>query len=851
MLNRKKVLMFLFFPFCFAVFFASLQVTRLAMFKQGTSPLARLPSLQSLGEPSALALERGKKSLEEGDPSFEISESLLIDSIITIVQNYYVDDSRVDNKVLMESTLRSLVEATPFRLQCGVDKVCQLRSQQESLTVKLSGRYSYDEMMRDSVRVAQFLERNRWKVNSKKPQESGAFQFLTAMLSSLDPHSNLLTPDEYRDLRQGTEGSFGGLGVVVGMQDDVLTVIKPLPKSPAARAGVNRLDRIMQIDGKNTFGTTLDDLVQYMRGEPGTHVNLFLLREGDLAPRALSLTREIIQVDSVESKIIATDLGKIVHIFIDSFSSRTAIELRDALLKAQRDEENIVGIILDMRSNPGGLLDQAVKVADLFLEEGKIVSTQGRMREHENAKPNSYPFDYPLVVLSNSDTASASEIVAGALRDHGRAIVIGEPSFGKGSVQTVFELPGEQALKLTIARYYTPKGISIQNTGIMPDIWLQPVLKNKENWNLLGEFRYKSERYLDHSLDQGKQKVQTPYEDNKAYYLVDEEGNQAKGKGKDIPLEFAQNYLRELAKKEGVPFPTDRLRSSYWKASTYAFVKSSLKKLDDATQEWLAQKNGISWADSTKKQNPDLAKLELAVDLPDRLVALQGQPVLIPWRLKNKSDAVIPRLSLFTIGNRGNIPTAEVLIGSLSPGQETTGVIRFELRSTPDESPILLRVGLAKGGWPLPLEKAIQVEVKEGEVPKFFVQMKLSQEIGGKVNGVLEAGENAQLEIVVKNRSKVLASLAELKVANLAGRQVRLPLGKRNLGTLEPGASRTISVPVQAILELSSNELQFGVSVSCREQSDASKAHFVIHSSPLSKMSKSSNKVGRIPWTEK
>ncbi|MFY7930321.1 MAG: PDZ domain-containing protein, partial [Oligoflexus sp.] len=203
-----------------------------------------------------------------------LSESLLIDSILTIVQNYYVDESRVDNRELMASTLKSLEEQDLVKLSFRSASEWIVSNGSDRFEVSFSSRYTYDEMMRDSLRLAQFLDKHRKdRLPGGRPVPSGAFLLLNAMLAGLDPHSNLLNPEEYRDLRQGTEGSFGGLGVVVGMQDDVLTVIKPLPKSPAARAGVSKSDRIMQIDSKSTFGTTLDDLVQYMRGEPGTRVN--------------------------------------------------------------------------------------------------------------------------------------------------------------------------------------------------------------------------------------------------------------------------------------------------------------------------------------------------------------------------------------------------------------------------------------------------------------------------------------------------------------------------------------------------------------------------------------------------
>jgi carboxyl-terminal processing protease len=850
MRDWKKMLQYALWPILSLAFYFALNAEQSVLSRDGQKPF-NFVSLRAIGDRESPAMTRAGQSQDMAD-RLEVSDSLLIDSIITIVQNYYVDEPRVENRQLMESTLRSLHENDVAVLSSTNDRSLRLTKGNDSIGFRFSGRYTYDDLMRDAMRTSQFLERQRPRDKSRKTP-SGSFQFLSAMLASLDPHSNLLTPDEYRDLRQGTEGSFGGLGVVVGIQDDVLTVIKPLPKSPAARAGVSKFDRIMQIDGKSTFGTTLDDLVQYMRGEPGTKVNLFVLREGDFAPRRLSLTREVIQVDSVESKLLTTDKGKILYSYIDSFSSRTAIELRDAMIKAQRDADPLAGVILDMRGNPGGLLDQAVKVADLFIDEGRILSTQGRTREYEMAKNNLYRFDYPLVILTNGDTASASEIVAGALRDHGRALVIGEPSFGKGSVQTVFELPGEQALKLTIARYFTPKGISIQNTGIMPDIWLQPVHKAKENWNLLGEYRYKSERYLDHSLDPGRARVANQNEEWKAFYLLPEE-NPASSKvpPKDIPLDFAQKLLTELAQRDGVPMPRERLRSSYWKASASQFLRESLERLDGSTEQWLQARSNVDWSETPRERMAfDPRRVKFTIDLDDRFEIQEGQPALIPWRVKNLSKEAITRLSVFVSSNRANLGTSEVLIGKVEAGEELRGVIRYEIKSSAKDGPVRIRVGLARSGGPLARqERPLIVEIKEGEVPRFDIAMKLTQEAGGKTEGVLEAGEQARLEVTIRNNSQVTASMVEAKVANLAGKQIRLDERKLKVGPVEPGETRVIRVPIQASLELTSEQLQVGVSVVSREQMEASKSHFFISGSPAPRVSKSNVNTGRSPWTE-
>ena len=807
--------------------------------------------LSAIGTMKDLALRpRGERRRAElGKASTGLSDSLLIDSILTIVQNYYVDEDRVGNRKLMEETLKALEISDFVRLSFPNPDTWAVTKANETVTFRLSDKYAFDELVRDSLKLARLLDRHPEPLaKDKKIEKNGSHLVVNAMLAGLDPHSNLLDSEEYRDLRQGTEGSFGGLGVVVGMQDDVLTVVKPLPKSPASRAGVAKLDRIMQIDDKNTFGTTLDDLIQYMRGEPGTKVRLSLLREGDLAPRNVQLTREIIQVDSVESKLIPAVKGNVFYAFIDSFSSRTAAELREALIKAQQKKEPIIGIILDMRSNPGGLLDQAVKVADLFLDEGKILTTQGRSREFDMAKKNLYHFDYPIAILTNGDTASASEIVAGALKDQGRAVVIGEPSFGKGSVQTVFELPGKQALKLTIARYFTPKGISIQNIGINPDIWLQPLQKNKTNLNLLGEYRYKSERFLDHSLDAEKAKtVMSASRSQKAYYLLPAN---KKDTDPDVPLIFATKFLGELAKRDGVPFPVERLRATYWKASADTFVKKSLVDFDKAAMDWLAKDQKINWSEANENSDDD-RNVQFIVQMPKRMSMQEGKTLEVPYQLKNLSKKPIYRLSVYLSSIQSSLGTNEALIGKIEPGQTLQGTMKFEMKVSAREGSVRMRAGVGRSGWPVPnREKEFYVELTETKKPDISMNMSLVSEEGGNQAGILEPSENAKIRVNVRNNSAIIAHKVELKLVSLAGRQISVDTKAVALGDLKPGESKVALVAVHAGNSIVSDEFKFGALIESDEYVFPSKTHFALPSSPKARMSKSDVLTGTGPWKE-
>jgi carboxyl-terminal processing protease len=289
---------------------------------------------------------------------------------------------------------------------------------------------------------------------------------IKGMVSVLDPHSSYLTKEGYRDMQISTTGSFGGLGIEVGIRDNMLMVISPIEGTPAFKAGVLPGDKIVKIDGKPTLDMGLEDAVNLLRGPKGTSVTISIVREKLEGPLDLTLTRAIIHIESVKSKMLEPGYG---YIKVRSFQVDTTDDIR----KAIDGMGKLKGLVLDLRYNPGGLLDQAVSVSDLFLSDGLIVYTDGRKSEEKTeyrARKEATYEGFPMVVLINGGTASAAEIVAGALQDNKRAVVVGVKSFGKASVQTIRPLSDGSALKLTVARYYTPSGRSIQATGIEPDI---------------------------------------------------------------------------------------------------------------------------------------------------------------------------------------------------------------------------------------------------------------------------------------------------------------------------------------------------------------------------------------------
>jgi len=322
------------------------------------------------------------------------------------------------------------------------------------------------ENLRVFTEVLSLVQSNYVEDMENKKLVEGAIK---GMLKILDPHTFYMPPEMYKEMQVETEGQFGGLGIEITIRDDQLTVVSPIEDTPAYRAGLKSGDRILKIDGEPTKDVTLIDAVRKMRGPKGTPVTVTIMREDFDAPKDFTVTRDVIKIRSVSQRKLDDDIG---YVRLRNFHKTTADELEEAL--HELEEQKITGLVLDLRNNPGGLLNQAVEIVDKFVGKDQlIVYTQGRVRNQNmrfSSKGDRPHLENPLVILVNGGSASASEIVAGALQDHGRAIVLGTQTFGKGSVQTIIPLSDGSGLRLTTARYYTPKGYLIQGKGITPDI---------------------------------------------------------------------------------------------------------------------------------------------------------------------------------------------------------------------------------------------------------------------------------------------------------------------------------------------------------------------------------------------
>jgi len=423
---------------------------------------------------------------------------------------------RLKNKrVLMQFFLLSLV----------VGMILFFNGNSRSVTAGTGEVYKNIELFTEVLRQ---IEKSYVEPQDSQKLIQGAIK---GMVQSLDPHSSFMTKEEHQELLMETKGSFSGVGIEITIRDNLLTVVSPIEGTPAYKAGIQAGDKIIKIDGKLTTEMTLPEAVKGIRGEKGTKVNLTIMREGADKPLEFSLTRDLIPIKSVRSYLLTPDIA---YVRISNFQSKTAQDLSDALEKIE-NEGKLRGLILDLRNNPGGLLSQAIEVSDLFLDSGVIVSTRGRDSAQDlqaTAHKEKTERDYPIIVLVNGGSASAAEIVAGALQDNKRAVILGTKTFGKGSVQTIIPLSDGSGLRLTTAMYYTPSGRSIQASGISPDVEMKFIPPAEEVKDSAGTIREKDLKgHMENQQDQQAEPEKSDEEkqtEKKAKMLI-EKDNQVRG----------------------------------------------------------------------------------------------------------------------------------------------------------------------------------------------------------------------------------------------------------------------------------------------------------------------------------
>jgi carboxyl-terminal processing protease len=664
------------------------------------------------------------------------------------------------------------------------------------------------------------------------------------MLETLDPHSVFLSPEAYAEMNLSTSGHFGGLGIVISIRDQMLTVMRPMPETPAGRAGLRRLDRITKINNESTLNMPLDDAVERLRGKPGSKVTVWVRRDGKDGWREAKpfvLTREVIRIKSVESRELAQGIG---YVRLKQFQASTDDELGQAL-DAFKKSGAISGLVLDLRGNPGGLLDQAARVADRFLSRGVIVATVGSSegRDEKHAERRGTEPEYPIVVLTDGSSASASEIVSGALKNHGRAIVVGQRTFGKGSVQLVFSnVSGGAALKLTIAQYLTPGDVSIQGVGVTPDIELDPMTADTLEMDLFRSERRFSERELDKSLThESARNTDRPLltlrynlpERERAEWR--EQGGQL---GDDFVLDFPIRFARDLVGK---------LPDGKNKDQQLAAVRSFIDTVQEG--ELLAVSKdltalGIDWTPPPKDSKgiaaPGPLRVELETDrAQNRVVA--GESMSLRVRVTNEGQAPLHQLRAVTKSDAGYYDERELVFGRVAPGQTVTatvplGFCSIEGRRAGTSEPVptdaprvcklppdavtredVVKVRFSAEGAAPPPDGEIRLTVQSLPPPNFAYAYQISDSGNSNGDGQLQLGESATMYLDVINTGAGASRETQALLRNITGDGLLLRAGRFDISDIKPNEQRRVAFTFDVLPNLAENLAKVELSVVDRD----------------------------------
>ncbi|MGQ3683495.1 MAG: MXAN_5808 family serine peptidase [Candidatus Loosdrechtia sp.] len=622
---------------------------------------------------------------------------------------------------------------------------------------------------------------------------------INGMLAQLDPHSMILPPKEFNEFKIGTTGKFGGLGMVVGLRDGQLTVISPIEGTPAARSGIKAGDKIVEIDGESTINMNLTECVGKLRGDPDTEVTLSIVTEKDIQPRVITLKREIINIPTVESASLGNGFG---YIKIRNFQDDTSQSLNEHLKRLKRSDNEIRGLVLDLRNNSGGLLDQAVEVADRFLNRGAIVFTVGpggHPREAQEARrSDTNDTDYPIVILVDGGSASGAEIVAGALKENNRAVVVGDRSFGKGSVQQLIELMDGSGLKLTIAKYLTPLLTDIQSVGITPDIQLTPVTVSKDTINLFRGLKVFREEDLKHHLEEHRAE-ETPFATLKYFQETsekDDSHNQEPEEelsdpyklpdfDKDFHVIFARKLLmeapalhRETFLKNALPIIEETVRLEEEK------IAQALQKLD------------IDWSKGSV-----LGTAKSVVEFsthPSEKKVKAGDKIMIKVSVTNNGNVPLYQLRGISSSKNALFDKLEFILGKVEKGttKSYSTTVAVPKNSLDRKDEIVIKFEELNQHNPEDIKFNIITEALPRPVFAYSYQIR-DCEKRSEINngdGLIQPGEDVDLLVSVKNIGEGVSEKNIVTLRNLNNKEVLVKNGRAELGELHPGERKEVTL---------------------------------------------------------
>lgn len=776
------------------------------------------------GEPLRAAQKDDKRP-------YDLTALRVFNNTLMRVNDSYVDPTRVDPKQMLLSALdqvqKSVAEVLVEPKPEANKVVVKVDTAQAEFDIKeVDSPWVLSMKMREIFR---FVSQNLPPGTDRDTVRGIEYAATNGMLSTLDPHSMLLDPQMYNEMKLNTRGSFGGLGIVIGIRKGALTVIRPMPNTPASNAGIKAGDRIVRIDKLSTVNMMLNDAVSKLRGDPDTKVEIWIEKanEKNPTPKRVVLTRAIIQVKTVEAHMLKSGVGY-VKLFT-SFGGNTAEELRRALDDLRG--KGMKALVLDLRSNPGGLLDQAIKVADEFVDSGTIVTTVGyanKQREEKRATAGNQP-KIPMAVLVNHGSASASEIVAGALKNLDRAVVIGTKTFGKGSVQVLYDNDDGSALKLTIAQYLTPGDVSIQSVGITPDVVLEKVAVDKDKgvW-LFPDYKGMSEAELEsHLVSKNARNGEKPYETIK--YLAPEVPKKPQRSlvpDDDSPAtdpdeeEDADELLGQETFTEDyeIQFARDLVSSTKgWKRrEVLSSAKAFFDKKQAEEQAKVAEalkKIGVDWSQAGQGPAPQLVGTIASDKAGNEVVA--GDTITFKASITNKGPGVAGLVRARLKSNDPLFDGREFVFGKIKPGETRSFSVPVKVpkNAITRIDPLKLEVFEEHGGKAQLQSNGLTLKIKGMTRPVFAYSYQLIDDVKGNGDGMVQKGEGVRMHVTVKNigMGKSNETLAQLR--NLSDEGLDIIKGRFNVDNLQPGETKSVDFTFDVKPEYKQNEFKVELSV--------------------------------------
>ena len=729
-----------------------------------------------------------EKRAEKDDTTYKFRLPGIVSSY---VNRLYVDPERIKTVEMLKEALSWQERLIPEVLTDFTEK-----TNTETVTVDdVSKTFDLAKVRRtkDMVEILQdaltFINSYR-QTNETITANDIEYTAINGMLTQLDPHSIILPPKEFNEFKIGTTGKFGGLGMVVGLRDGILMVISPIEGTPAARAGMKAGDKIIEIDGESTINMTLTESVGKLRGDPGTQVVLSVMTEKATEPKQVTLKREIIAIPTVESASLDNDLG---YIKIRNFQDDTSQCLNEHLKRLKTSNNRTKGLIIDLRNNSGGLLDQAIEVADKFIEKGPIVVTvgpSGHPREIQEArKTDTDEGPYPIVVLVDAGSASGAEIVAGALKENNRAVIVGDRSFGKGSVQQLIELMDGSALKLTIAKYLTPLFTDIQSVGITPDIKFIPATVIKDNINLFRGIVALREEDLKQHLDEHP-KGDTPFATIK-YFLETKE----KDKTEEPEEEAGDPYkLPDFNTDFHVLFAKKLLLNTVT-PQREAFLQNSLQIIAETTrleEEKIAhalQKLDIDWSTGI---GTGTSKSTVSYSTnPANGRGKAGEKITLTMTVTNTGEAPLYQLRGISSSKNGLFDKLEFILGKIDTGatKSYSTTVEIPKNSLDREDEISIKFEELNRRSPKDIKLNITTEALPRPLFAYSYQILDNGKNSSKNNGdgLIQTGEDIELLVFVKNVGEGPAEKNVITLKNLSNKEVFIKNGRAEIGLLNPG----------------------------------------------------------------